>query len=56
METYTLLASHRYAHGSGYVRKLAEGAEFSVLERGMAPLRAEGGMPMMGEVWVVRRG
>jgi predicted TPR repeat methyltransferase len=55
VETYALLASHRYAHGSGYVRKLAEEAGFSVMEAGMAPLRAEGGVPVMGEVWVVRR-
>jgi predicted TPR repeat methyltransferase len=55
VETFALLSSHRYAHGEGYLRTLAEKHGFRVLEATQVVLRSEGGQPVWGHVVVLKR-
>ncbi len=50
IESFTLLSSHRYAHGVAYLQALLEPSGFSELENNLAILRKEGAQPVFGQV------
>ena len=51
---FVLRGSGRHAHGPGYVARLAEG-RFEIVERIETTLRREGGRPIDGDYFLLRR-
>ena len=53
-EGFVLQASNRYAHAAGYLRRLADAHGFQVALLESSPLRSENGVPIVGQVAVLR--
>ena len=51
---YRLLPTGRFAYSTGYVRKTAEEAGWSVLLQEAVPLRRERDQWLDGDVWILR--
>lgn len=54
-ERYALRPSGRYAHAHGYIERLAQETAFTPLSVETVVLREERGVPMNGEIWVLRK-
>jgi len=54
-DAFVLQASNRYAHGAEYLRTLAAAHGFQVALSEASPLRSENGVPIVGQVVVLRR-
>ena len=53
-EGFALLPSNRYAHSAAYLRALARAQGFEIALLAPAPLRSENGVPIVGQVAVLR--
>lgn len=53
--TYLLRATNRYAHSEGYIRDLARTSDLAEVSCDRAVLRKQGGAPVEGYIFVLRR-
>ena len=52
---YVLRPSGRYAHSPAYIENLAGKFGFAIVYKDHVKIRMEGGVPLMGDIFVLRR-
>lgn len=54
-EGWSLRPTGRYAHSADYVRRVAQGSGFQVVNSKQATLRTQSDKPILGDVWLLQK-